>query len=169
MSNYMHYINLKYKPTKNDLVCVFKFKPGKGVDKKRAAGAIAAESSTGTWTKLSTVEEKRQLKLGAKVYKMNGDYVEIAYPSELFEAGNMPEILSSIAGNIYGMREVETLRLVDVKWSDRIRDSFPGPQFGVKGVRKKIGIKKKRSAQSLTIAIKTAHVWQDIHTHFLFA
>ena len=143
MGNYLHYINLKYKPTKNDLVCVFKFKPRKGVSRKSAAGAIAAESSTGTWTKLSTITEKRQLKLGAKVYKMYGNYVEIAYPSELFEPGNMPEILSSIAGNIYGMKEIDSLRLVDIKWCDKIRDSFPGPQFGIKGVRKALGIKKR--------------------------
>jgi len=143
MANYTHYINKKYKPTKNDLICTYKFKPGKGITKEEAAGAIASESSTGTWTKLTTITEKRQLKLGAKVYKIKGDYLEIAYPSELFEPGNMPEILSSIAGNIYGMKEIKTLRLVDIKWPAKIRDSFKGPQYGIQGVRKTLKIKKR--------------------------
>ena len=143
MANYLHYINTKYKPTANDLICVYKIKPGKGVTLKEAAGAVASESSTGTWTKLTTITEKRQLKIGAKVYKIKGDYIEIAYPSELFEKGNMPEILSSIAGNIFGMKEIETLRLVDVKWPAKMRDSFKGPQYGVPGVRKTLKIKKR--------------------------
>ncbi|MEM0372905.1 MAG: type III ribulose-bisphosphate carboxylase [archaeon] len=143
MASYEDYLNFDYKPTKNDLVCVYKFSPGSGVDRKTAAGSIAAESSTGTWTKLGTVSEKRQLSLGAKVYRISGEYAEIAYPSELFERGNMPEILSSIAGNIFGMKEINSLRLVDVKWSDKIRDSFPGPKFGIEGVRKKMKVKKR--------------------------
>ena len=143
VSGYMNYIKLGYKPKKNELVCVYKFKPAKGVSREEAAGAIAAESSTGTWTKLSTMSLKRMTRIGAKVYKFNGDYVEIAYPLDLFELGNMPEILSSIAGNIFGMKEIETLRLVDIKWPERMKNSFKGPQFGVKGVRKILGVKKR--------------------------
>ncbi|MCD6575845.1 MAG: type III ribulose-bisphosphate carboxylase [Nanoarchaeota archaeon] len=140
---YLHYINLGYKPKKDELIAVYKFKPRKGVGKKEAAGAIAAESSTGTWTTLSTMTLKRMTKIGAKVYKMYGDYAEIAYPLDLFELGNMPEILSSIAGNIFGMKEVDTIRLVDVKWPTKLKNSFKGPQFGIKGVRKLLGVKKR--------------------------
>ena len=142
-SGYLKYINLNYKPKSNEVVCTYKFKPAKGVGRKEAAGAIAAESSTGTWTKLSTMSQKRMAKIGAKVYKFYGDYVEIAYPLDLFELGNMPEILSSIAGNIFGMKEIDTLRLVDIKWPERLKNSFKGPQFGVHGVRKLLGVKKR--------------------------
>ena len=143
VKGYLKYLDFGYKPTKNDLVCLFRFKAGKGKTKKEAAGAIAAESSTGTWTKLSTVSEKRQLKLGAKVFELKGDYAKIAYPLELFELGNMPQILSSIAGNIYGMLEVETLRLEDIQWPKKMINSFKGPKFGMNGVRKVLGIKKR--------------------------
>ncbi len=140
---YLRYINFDYKPKREDMVCVFKFKPGKDISKKEAAGAIAAESSTGTWTKLTTMSLKRMTKIGAKVFEIKGDYVKIAYPTDLFELGNMPQIYSSIAGNIFGMKEIETLRLVDIKWPEKIKNSFKGPQFGIKGVRKLLDVKKR--------------------------
>ncbi|MBU3904640.1 MAG: type III ribulose-bisphosphate carboxylase [Nanoarchaeota archaeon] len=141
--SYQKYINLKYKPSKDDLICTFKITPGKGVSKLRAIGAVAAESSTGTWTALSTMDEKKMLKIGAKVFEIKGKYVKIAYPYDLFELGNMPQILSSIAGNIFNMKEVKTLRLEDVKWPDKIIKSFKGPKFGIKGVRKIVGVKTR--------------------------
>ena len=140
---YLNYINLGYKPKNDELIAVYKFKPAKGVSRKEAAGAIAAESSTGTWTTLSTMTLKRMAKIGAKVYKLYGDYAEIAYHLDLFEMGNMPEILSSIAGNIFGMKEVDSIRLVDVKWPEKLKRSFKGPQFGVKGVRKLLKVKRR--------------------------
>lgn len=149
VKGYLKYLNLDYKPTKNDLVCLFRFKPKKGKSKKEIAGAIASESSTGTWTDLSTVSEKRQLKLGAKVFEIKGNYAKIAYPSELFEPGNMAQILSSIAGNIYGMNELETLRLEDIQWPKKIINSFKGPKFGIKGVRKIVGVKKRPLAGTI--------------------
>ena len=55
----------------------------------------------------------------------------------------MPEILSSIAGNIFGMKVVKNLRLEDVEWPKKIMNSFKGPKFGIHGVRKILGIKKR--------------------------
>ncbi|MCK5062330.1 MAG: ribulose-bisphosphate carboxylase large subunit, partial [Candidatus Aenigmarchaeota archaeon] len=52
------------------------------------------------------------------------------------EAGNMPEILSSIAGNIFGMKTVKNLRLNDIIFPKQIVKSFKGPRFGKEGVRK---------------------------------
>ncbi|MBL7160110.1 MAG: type III ribulose-bisphosphate carboxylase [Candidatus Aenigmarchaeota archaeon] len=141
--SYQKYIDLGYKPSKDDLVCTFKIKPGKGVSRKSAIGAVAAESSTGTWTKLTTMDEGMMAKLGAKVFWINGKYAKIAYPCNLFEKGNMPQILSSIAGNIFNMKEVSELRLEDVRWPKKIMDSFKGPKFGVKGIRKLLKVKKR--------------------------
>ena len=107
--SYKSYIDLNYKPGRNDMICLFKVTPGKGVSMQRAMGAVAAESSTGTWTKLSTMSEKRMTKIGAKVFEIKGKYAKVAYASDLFEPGNMPQILSSIAGNIFNMKEVEWL------------------------------------------------------------
>jgi ribulose-bisphosphate carboxylase large chain len=139
---YEDYVDLKCRPSKSNLICEFFIEPN-NESMKRAAGAVAAESSTGTWTKLTTITEKKQTRLGAKVFEINGKYVKIAYPVELFEPGNMPQIFSSIAGNVFGMKEISNLRLLDVTWPKKITDSFKGPQYGVDGVRKLLKVKKR--------------------------
>jgi ribulose-bisphosphate carboxylase large chain len=77
---YKNYVQYDYKPKSSDLICTFSFKPARNKSFKEAAGAIAAESSTGTWTKLTTIDEKKQVKLGAKVFWHGKDKVKIAYP-----------------------------------------------------------------------------------------
>ena len=138
---YKEYIKIGYKPKRNDVVCEFYFEPSKGL--KKAAGAIAAESSTGTWTTLTTMQLKRMTALGAKVFELKKNKVKIAYPLDLFELGNMPQIYSSIAGNIFGMKEVKNLRLEDITFPKKLINSFKGPQFGLTGVRKILKVKKR--------------------------
>jgi len=138
----MSYVQLDYSPGKEDLVCEFHVEPRKGLSLKEAANHIAAESSTGTWTEVSTMRE-RVRKLGAKVFEIEGENVRIAYPEELFECGNIPQIMSSIAGNIFGMKAVKKLRLNDVIFTSNMVKSFSGPAFGIRGVRKLIGVKDR--------------------------
>jgi ribulose-bisphosphate carboxylase large chain len=130
----MSYLDLSYRP-KNDLVCEFYLEPAKGLSIKDAAEHIAGESSVGTWTEVST-STPRIRKMAAKVFSIKGNYVKVAYPQELFEPGNMPQIMSSIAGNIFGMKAIEKLRLEDVQWPYPIMKSFKGPLYGIPGVRK---------------------------------
>ncbi|MBU0636318.1 type III ribulose-bisphosphate carboxylase [Candidatus Micrarchaeota archaeon] len=140
---YENFVDLQYKPSKNELVCSFYIEPAKGHSAKRAAGAVAAESSVGTWTNVKGLGLKHVQKIAATVFDIKGNWVKIAYPLNNFELGNMSQIYSSIAGNIFGMKAVNNLRLVDVQWPAKLRNSFPGPQFGIKGMRKKFKIKKR--------------------------
>lgn len=133
------FLNLKYKPKESDLICLFRVEPARGVSIKKAAENIALESSTGTWTEVKT-EKKYMQELAAKVFSIRGNYVKIAYPSRLFEKGNAPNILSSIAGNIFGMKIVKNLRLEDIKIPKEILNSFYGPQFGIPGIRKMLKV-----------------------------
>ena len=100
----MPYIDLKYKPA-DDLVCEFYLEPSKGISMRKAAEQVAAESSIGTWTRVHT-DKPYMHKLAARVFSMKGKRVKVAYPPGLFEPGNIPQILSSIAGNIFGMKSV---------------------------------------------------------------
>jgi len=138
----MGYINLNYEPEKNDLICLFRVEPAKGISFEKAAEAIASESSIGTWTEVKTMKPRIK-KLGAKVFEINGNYVKIAYPIELFEPANMPQILSSIAGNIFGMKQIKNLRLEDVIFPEKLVKSFKGPKFGIEGIRKLLKIYKR--------------------------
>ena len=85
-------------------------------------------------------------KLAAKVFSIKGNktaFVKIAYPQELFEKGNAPNILSSIAGNIFGMKIVKNLRLEDISIPKNLLNSFKGPKFGISGIRKFMNIKTR--------------------------
>jgi ribulose-bisphosphate carboxylase large chain len=138
---YEDYVDLDYKPSKNDLICEFFVEPLE-ISLKKAAGAVAAESSIGTWTETTTTKQYVE-KLAAKVFVINGNNIKIAYPLELFEAGNMPNILSSVAGNIFGMKDLKNLRLNDIHFPEKLLRSFKGPKYGIKGIRKILKIKKR--------------------------
>jgi len=135
------YVDLKYEPKENDLICEFRVETAKA-SIKEAAEQIAAESSIGTWTEVKTMNPRIQ-KLGAKVFDIKGKYVKIAYPLELFEPGNMSQILSSIAGNIFGMKAVKSLRLEDIEWPHELMRTFKGPLYGIQGIRNLLKIPKR--------------------------
>jgi len=136
------FLRLKYKPTSNDLVCLFRVEPAAGISLQKAAANCALESSIGTWTKLQT-EKEYMKKLAAKVFSIKGNMIKIAYPSELFEDGNIPNILSSIAGNIFGMKIVKNLRLEDVQFPQKILKGYKGPKYGIEGLRKMMKVKDR--------------------------
>jgi ribulose-bisphosphate carboxylase large chain len=135
------FINTNYKPSRNDLICLFKVTPN-GMSFNEAVNNVALESSVGTWTPVSS-NQKYVNKLGAKVFAISGNYAKIAYPQELFEENSVPNILSSIAGNVFGMKCVKGLRLEDIKFPKKLLKSFPGPRHGIEGYRKILKIKKR--------------------------
>jgi len=136
------YINLNYKPKKEDLVVEYYLEPNR-LPLKKVAEMIAGESSIGSWDKIQTLTPKIAKKLKPSIFYVRNNIVKIAYTSELFEKGNMPGILSSIGGNIFGMRAVKNLRLEDIEFPQSIVKSFKGPYFGVNGIRNILGVKKR--------------------------
>jgi ribulose-bisphosphate carboxylase large chain len=135
---YVDFVDQSYTPKTTDIICDFYVEP-EGISLTEAAGGVAAESSVGTWTELSTIKPYVE-KLAAKVFSINGNNIRIAYPIELFEGGNMPNILSSVAGNVFGLRALKNLRLNDLILPKELIQSFKGPKFGIKGVRKLLGV-----------------------------
>jgi ribulose-bisphosphate carboxylase large chain len=129
----LDFVKLEYEPKETDVVCTFYVEP-KNIKIEEAAGGIAAESSIGTWTELTTVKPYIE-KLAAHVFSIKDNEVKIAYPIELFEPGNMPNILSSIAGNVFGLRALRNLKLNDINFPLQVVKSFKGPHFGIGGIR----------------------------------
>ena len=132
---YHEFIDKKYRPKKTDLKVLFYFEPATGVSKEDAIGRIASESSTGTWTTLFKMP-KRMKSLMATAYKVEGNYVHVAYPLDLWEEKNAPQLLSGIAGNIFGMKALKNLRLIDVELPEEYIKKFRGPNLGISGLRK---------------------------------
>ncbi|PIT84221.1 type III ribulose-bisphosphate carboxylase [Candidatus Micrarchaeota archaeon CG10_big_fil_rev_8_21_14_0_10_45_29] len=150
---YSDYLKLGWQPNKQThLIAEFQIIPAKGKTLAQAAQATAAESSIGTWTSLSTMQGRVLKKLQAKAFFINkSGKVKIAYPTELFEPNNIPQILSDIAGNIFGMKEIDALRFEDFSIPNSYANTFPGPKYGVEGVRKIAGTTKTRRPHLGTI------------------
>ena len=135
---YVDFIDLEYKPKASDLVCGFHVEP-KGIPLDEAMGGVAAESSIGTWTELTTVKPYVD-ELQARVFEAAGNECRIAYPIGLFEPGNMANILSSVAGNVFGLEALGNLRLNDIEFPEEIVGSFVGPRYGIDGIRNLLGL-----------------------------
>ncbi|MDE1839035.1 MAG: type III ribulose-bisphosphate carboxylase [Thaumarchaeota archaeon] len=139
---YSDFVDLDYRPTKTDIVCLFRFEPARGISVKEAVGRIASESSAGTWTTLNKVPSRLR-KVMATSYEVRGNFVKVSYPIELWEEGNASQLLSGVAGNIFGMKALKNLRLVDISIPKAYLKHFEGPQFGIEGIRKILKIKDR--------------------------
>jgi ribulose-bisphosphate carboxylase large chain len=137
---YKKFVNQGYKPKKTELIASFYMDTN--IDFSDAAGGVAAESSIGTWTDLATLSKATFAKLSAKAFSIdkNTHTFKVAYPLALFEKGSIPQFLSGVAGNVFSMKIIKNLRLVDVEFPESYVDSFQGPRFGIKGIRRITGI-----------------------------
>jgi ribulose-bisphosphate carboxylase large chain len=85
----------------------------------------------------------RMKRLQATSFEMEGNYLKVAYPLDLWERGNISQLLSGIAGNIFGMKGVENLRLIDVQLPLKYIRNFKGPNYSTKGIRKLMKVGKR--------------------------
>jgi ribulose-bisphosphate carboxylase large chain len=161
MDSYLHL----GEPVDPDKYVVCKYRVTTDLPMEKAAEAIAAEQSTGTWTGISTLDNDVFTRLGARVIDISGDEIVVEFPTEDFsiEVGAVPQILSVIAGNLFGLGSLKGVRLEDVTFPKEILDQFKGPKFGAQGIRKaldrpekplvgtivkpKIGLDPKKTAQ----------------------
>ena len=77
----------------------------------RCSDAIAAESSTGTWTTVWTDGLTSLDRYKGRCYDIelvsgeDNQYIAyVAYPLDLFEEGSVTNILTSIVGNVFGFK-----------------------------------------------------------------
>lgn len=134
----LEFLDLRYRPKPTELCVEYRVTPARGMTLRRVCEYIAGESSIGTWTDIQTLNARIARTLKPHVYWLDPrqNRLKVAYPLALFEPGNLPEILSSIAGNIYGMKAIDALRLEDIHFPREIVRSFRGPNLGIPGVRK---------------------------------
>lgn len=145
-SPYKSYLHLGEKiDLKNHIVAHFLLGVNKKTDFEETAGGVAAESSIGTWTKITTEAKSTFNRLHARVLEADKKtrFLKIAYPLELFEEGNLPQLLSSVAGNVFGLKEVKSLKFIDLQLPEKYVVTFPGPALGLLGIRKLTGIRER--------------------------
>lgn len=139
----MGYLNLDYTPGRDEMVCKFYVEPSKGVDMEYVLEQLAAESSVGTWTELTTMKPDIQEKLAAHTFRVEGNIAYVSYPFEAFEHGNVSQLLSSVAGNVFGLDALSNLRLLDVSFPEKLLRYYPGPKYGIEGLRKLLRVKNR--------------------------
>ena len=141
------YLDLKYRPKETDFK-VLLYASGEFNLEKLAEG-IAAESSVGTWTKISTMNRRVFHEYRAHVYKLikvadNSGFIYIAYPYEHFDVKNILQLQASVMGNLFGLKELYNLYIMDISLPAKYQKQFSGPKFGLRGIRKYIGTTKSR-------------------------
>lgn len=128
------------EPEDPDKYVVCKYRVTTDMPMEKAAEAIAAEQSTGTWTGISTLDAGIFRDLAARITAIDGDIVTCEFPAEDFSigCGSVPQILSVIAGNLFGLGSIKAVRLEDVTFPRSILDQFKGPKFGAVGIRERL-------------------------------
>ncbi|MFM1903226.1 MAG: hypothetical protein RLZZ440_1126 [Planctomycetota bacterium] len=127
-----------------------------------AAASIAGEQSTGTFTKVpgetadlvarhgATVESIEPLGFvsepslaGAAACKDSRGHargrVRVAFPVDNV-GDNLTAIAAMVAGNLFELRLLSGLKLLDLRLPDELAAAFPGPQFGIPGTRRLAGV-----------------------------
>ena len=116
-------------------------------------GEIAAEQTTGSWlpVPLETPELMachsgqviNAFEVPDYTYYLPGGkrifVVEVGFPICNFTS-QIPMLLSTVIGNISLMGE---LKLVDLKFPKNFVDGFPGPRFGIEGLRQYLNVPKR--------------------------
>jgi ribulose-bisphosphate carboxylase large chain len=134
----MGYYDADYVPKETDILCAFRISPQEGVDAIEAAAAVAGESSTATWTVVWTDRLTDHKHYQAKAYRVeavpgveNQYIAHIAYDIDLFEEGSIPNLSSSIIGNVFGFKPLKALRLEDMRIPTHYVKTFAGPPHGI--------------------------------------
>jgi ribulose-bisphosphate carboxylase large chain len=114
---------------------------------EEAAAEICKEEGVGTWTKLKTLKPEIERKYGADIAELDkkSRTAVIAYPLEEYshDIGGIPQLLSFTAGNLFGLKALKNVRLIDVDLPRGLAKLFRGPKFGIEGVRKMTGVKER--------------------------
>jgi 2,3-diketo-5-methylthiopentyl-1-phosphate enolase len=116
-----------------------------GFEKK--AEGIALGLTIGSWTDLPLLEQEQLKKHKGRVVSVtplqtDSDeqasqvLMKIAYPAANFSA-DIPAILTTVFGKLSLDGKV---KLVDLDFHETLLEQFPGPRFGIGGIREKLGV-----------------------------
>ena len=139
------YYDPGYQPKDTDVLAAFRVTPQPGVPAEEAGAAVAAESSTGTWTAvwtdlLTDMERYRGRCYAIEPVEGNPDQIMayVAYPLDLFEEGSIVNMMSSIVGNVFGFKAIRALRLEDLRMPIAYLKTFQGAPHGIQVERDKL-------------------------------
>jgi ribulose-bisphosphate carboxylase large chain len=135
----------------------------------KMAEECAIENSTGTWTLVGyeTLEVRRRY--GAKICRLIGSdgagYVQLAIEASNYdpEIGGINCLLSDIAGNIFDMKILNNVKLLDLNFPKYWLEAYKGAKFGLQGTKRLAGIEKEN--RPVIGAITKPNVGLDVKTY----
>jgi len=129
----------------------------------QAAAAIAGEQSTGTFVAVARETAELRSRYAAQVLDItplpasdvsplpgatrpadgqrSRGQVRIAFSLENF-GPSIPNLLAAVAGNLFELRQLAAIRLLDLDLPAEFAERYPGPQFGVTGTRAAMNVQQ---------------------------
>ena len=134
-------------------------------DPQHAADAMAGEQSSGTFVSIpgETPELKARAAARVETLRMLDEVREPSLPTAGIRKGSvtkwrralvtlswplenlgpsLPNLLATVAGNLFELKQISGLRLLDLRLPDAFAASYPGPRFGIAGTRRLSGVGK---------------------------
>jgi len=119
-------------------------------DPQRTAALIAGEQSSGTFIAIPGEDEALKARAAATYdiqaledQPVEGDvrHYRLTLSWPLANIGpSLPNLMATMAGNLYELRPVKALRLLDFDLPIAFADAYPGPAFGISGTRALTGV-----------------------------
>jgi ribulose-bisphosphate carboxylase large chain len=139
------YYTPEYQVLETDILAAFRMTPQPGVPPEECGAAVAAESSTGTWTTVWTDGLTQLDNYKGRCYDLEpvpgeeNQYIcYVAYPLDLFEEGSVTNLFTSIVGNVFGFKALRALRLEDLRIPQAYCKTFQGAPHGIQAERDKL-------------------------------
>jgi len=130
-----------------------------GHDPRRTAEVMAGEQSSGTFVAVPGETAELKARSGAVIEAIeelepaaepglpgaSGEApwrrarVEISWPLDNL-GPSLPNLMATVAGNLFELKQVSGLRLLDIRLPNAFADAYPGPAFGVEGTRRLAGV-----------------------------
>lgn len=127
------------------LLAVYRIKGAEGIALDDIASEVAAESSTGSNVKINTSTNFSE-SMNAVIYRIDEakNLVWIAYPWRIFDSGgNIQNILTFLAGNVFGMSTVKECKLLDVYFPPQMLVKYDGPSYTIDDMREYLQIERR--------------------------
>lgn len=126
---------------------------------RRAAEVLAGEQSTGTFVRIERESDDLRARFAAQVEALEevpltgasplpgsvGDpslrrraRLRLRFPLDNF-GPSLPNLLAAVAGNLFEIKELSAIKLIDVDLPPAFAERYPGPAFGVEGTRRLVG------------------------------
>jgi len=151
----MSYLDLTYRPQPTDLLCSYHLEPTEG----KTLASVAEELCSKAAIDMSAGANRETL--AARAYAMDGNTVKVAYPVEHFEPGNISQMLSVVAGRIFGLANIAHLRVLDIQFPAPFVKGFRGPTHGSEVLHKYFGGPER----PLVSALMAPEVGMDLKTY----